>query len=82
MRAEGFCDEQIHEGSGAGRHRRIKARLAADSELSAWNISVDTTGGVVTPAGTVATPGLIGRAVLLALESDGVNEVISTLQVK
>lgn len=60
----------------------IKAKLIADRELSAWNISVNTTGGHVTLAGTVASHDLIGRAMLLALESDGVSEVTSTLQVK
>ncbi|MCU0784217.1 MAG: BON domain-containing protein [Verrucomicrobia bacterium] len=60
----------------------IKAKLAADSELSAWNIAVNTTGSVVTLSGTVSSADLIGRAVLLALETKGVTQVVSTLQVK
>jgi hypothetical protein len=60
----------------------IKAKLALDSQLSAWDISVDTTAGRVTLAGTVTSPELIQKAMSLALEQDGVDEVISTLQVK
>lgn len=60
----------------------IKAKLAADPGLSALSISVSTTDGRVTLAGRVATPELIGRATALALETDGVREVVSTLQVK
>jgi osmotically-inducible protein OsmY len=60
----------------------IKAKLAADPELSALGISVATTGGRVTLAGTVASADLIGRAMVIALETEGVEEVISTLQVK
>jgi len=60
----------------------IKAQLVADPQLSAWNISVSTSAGVVTLSGTVSSPDLIGRAMLLALETKGVTQVISTLQVK
>jgi osmotically-inducible protein OsmY len=60
----------------------VKARLAADPELSALEISVDTTARRVTLAGTVATPDLVGKAVALALATDGVQAVDSTLQVK
>jgi hyperosmotically inducible periplasmic protein len=60
----------------------IKAKLAADPGLSALTISVSTTDGRVTLAGRVASPDLIGRATALALETEGVREVVSTLQVK
>jgi osmotically-inducible protein OsmY len=60
----------------------IKAKLAADPALSALDISVDTTGGRVTLAGKVASTELIGRAMALALETSGVDEVVSTLQLK
>lgn len=60
----------------------IKAKLAADPELSALRIAVATTAGLVTLSGTVASPELIGKAMALALETDGVREVVSTLQVK
>ena len=60
----------------------IKAKLVADADLSALSISVSTTHGVVTLSGTVATYDEIGKAMLLALETDGVREVISTLQLR
>jgi osmotically-inducible protein OsmY len=60
----------------------IKAKLALDPDLSAAAITVNTTDGRVTLAGTVSSPEAIGKAVLLALETRGVREVVSTLQVK
>ena len=60
----------------------IKARLVADNTLSALNISVNTTDGVVTLSGSVASVEDIGKAMVLAMEVDGVREVISTLQTK
>ena len=59
----------------------IKARYAADPELSVFTLSVATTGGRVTLSGTVSSPELIGKAMALALETDGVREVISTIEV-
>src|SRR5438128_1864284 len=60
----------------------IKAKYAVDSKLSSLKISVDTTDGLVTLSGTVSSHEEIGRAIKLALETDGVREVISTLQVR
>jgi hyperosmotically inducible protein len=59
----------------------IKARLLAEPGLSAFAITVDTTDGVVTLSGKVNSAEQVGRAVKLALETDGVRKVISTLQV-
>jgi osmotically-inducible protein OsmY len=60
----------------------IKAKYVKDPDLSAWDIHVSTTGGVVTLSGTVSSPDLIGKAMELALDTDGARQVISTLQVK
>jgi osmotically-inducible protein OsmY len=60
----------------------IKGKLLANRDLSATSISVNTTTGVVTLSGSVSSPEDIGKAVLLAMETDGVREVISSLQVK
>jgi len=60
----------------------IKGKLVANRDLSALSISVNTTGGVVTLSGPVSTPEDISKAMLLAMETDGVTEVVSTLQVK
>jgi osmotically-inducible protein OsmY len=60
----------------------IKTKLVASRDLSALNISVNTTAGVVTLSGYVSAPEHIAKAILLAMETSGVREVISTLQVK
>ncbi len=60
----------------------IKGKLIANRDLSAMSISVNTTAGVVTLSGTVSSPEDISKAMLVAMEMDGVREVVSTLQVK
>jgi|ERR1019366_5932470 hyperosmotically inducible protein len=60
----------------------IKAKLVRDPDLSAWNISVNTTDGMVTLSGSASSAENIGKAVFLAMETEGVRQVISTLQVK
>ena len=60
----------------------IKAKYAADSDLSVWRISVSSDQGHVTLSGTVSAEENIGKAVALALEADGVRDVTSTLAVK
>lgn len=60
----------------------IKSKLVASRDLSALSISVNTTGGIVTLSGTVPSAEAISKAMLVAMETDGVKEVISTLQVK
>ena len=61
---------------------RIKARLALDPDLSAREISVDTTDGRVTLAGRVDSAEDVARAIELAMQEDDVSEVTSTLQVR
>jgi hyperosmotically inducible protein len=56
----------------------IKLKLAADSQLSALQISVDTTAGLVTLAGKVKSPELVDKAVNLAKSVEGVRDVKST----
>ena len=60
----------------------IKGKLLANRDLSAMSISVNTTGGIVTLSGTVSSAEDISKAMLVAMETDGVREVVSTLQVK
>lgn len=59
----------------------IKAKLALDPELSARDISVHTTDGLVTLAGRVDSPEDMARAMRLALEESNVHEVVSTLRI-
>lgn len=59
----------------------INGKYVADSDLSALKINVDASEGVVTLKGAVATHDLIGRAIALALNTDGVSQVISLLTI-
>jgi osmotically-inducible protein OsmY len=75
--------EQVADAAADARIiAAIKAKYAADSDLSVWKISVSADQGRVTLSGTVSTEENIGKAVALALEADGVRDVTSTLTVK
>jgi hypothetical protein len=60
----------------------IKAKLIRESSLAAFKINVDTTDGVVTLSGTVSSEAQIAKAMEIALSTDGVHKVTSTLQIK
>jgi len=60
----------------------IKAKLFAEPGVSALSINVDTNDGLVTLSGTVSSHEQIAKAIKIAMETDGVTKVISTLQVK
>lgn len=60
----------------------IKAKLLAEPGFSSLQIHVDTTDGLVTLAGRVQSLDQLSRVVKLAMETDGVRKVISTLQVE
>ena|SRR5271166_2282312 len=60
----------------------IKGKLVADTNLSALSISVTTTDGMVTLSGTASSAENVQKAISLAMETDGVREVVSTIQVK
>ena len=60
----------------------IKGKLFASRDLSALNISVNTTAGVVTLSGFVDSSEHISKAILLAMETDGVRDSSPTLQAK
>jgi osmotically-inducible protein OsmY len=68
--------------SDAAITAKIKGKYVMERDLSVFGISVNTTDGRVTLAGNVASHQQIGKAMLIALETDGVREVNSTLQVK
>jgi len=59
----------------------IKTKLISEPGLSAFAINVDTTDGLVSLSGKVDSYDHVARAVKLALETEGVYKVISTLQV-
>ena len=60
----------------------IKAKLLKEASLASLTIHVNTTDGVVTLSGTVPSHEAIAKAMELALETEGVQKVVSTLQVK
>src|SRR4051812_1351406 len=60
----------------------IKARLFTEPGISALSITVDTTDGVVTLSGTVNSHEQVAKAIKVAMDTDGVQKVVSTLQVK
>lgn len=60
----------------------INGKLLAAADLSAFKINVDADNGVVTLKGTVKSRELIGRAIVLALDTDGVTRVVSLLSVE
>jgi osmotically-inducible protein OsmY len=80
-RARDVAEATAGAASDARITAEVKRKLVADPELSALSISVSTTDGRVTLSGKVASADLVGRAMLLAMETDGVREVVSTLQV-
>lgn len=59
----------------------IKAKYVLDRDLSALDINIDVSRGQVTLNGKVATPALVGHAITLALDTDGVLTVASRLTV-
>lgn len=59
----------------------VKAKFVLDRELSARSIAVSADNGDVTLSGEVAAPDLVGRAIALALDTEGVQTVTSRLRV-
>ena len=59
----------------------VKAKLAADSTVKAYQINVDTASGVVTLTGTVEAPAAKEQAVILARGTDGVKDVVDHITV-
>ena len=60
----------------------IKGKFLKEPGLASLGISVDTTDGLVTLSGTARTHDEVAKAVRVALETEGVRKVVSTLQVK
>lgn len=81
-KAQDIGDKAADAASDARAVAEIKAKYAKDSTLSAWDISVSCQQGHVKLSGTVASPDDIGKAMALALDTDGVRDATSTLTVK
>jgi len=76
---------QAHDVGGKISDARViavvKAKYILDRDLSVCTIHVSSQGGEVVLTGTVAVPDLIGRAVAMALDTNGVVNVTSKLAV-
>lgn len=60
----------------------IKAKYLLDRDISAMDISVAVNGGRVVLSGRVGSEQIIGRAMELALETEGVANVVSLLTIR
>jgi osmotically-inducible protein OsmY len=60
----------------------IKGKFLKEPGLSSLGISVTTTDGLVTLSGTAGSHEEVAKAMRIALNTDGVRKVVSTLQVK
>jgi hyperosmotically inducible periplasmic protein len=80
--AQDFAGKVEDAAADARTVTEIKAKYAADSDLSVWAISVSCHEGHVALSGTVPNPEGVGKAVALALQADGVQDVTSTLAIK
>lgn len=68
------------EAADARITTEIEAKLVAHPELSSLAIDVETEQHRVTLSGTATRPEEIGEAILIAYRVDGVQEVVSTIQ--
>ena len=67
--------------SDPGITTAVKAKLAADDTVKAYQIDVDTADGVVTLNGTVETGAAETQALTLARGTDGVRDVVDEITV-
>jgi hypothetical protein len=65
----------------AGVTTSVKAKLAADDMVKAYQVDVDTSDFVVTLRGDVETAAQKEHAVMIARNTDGVRDVIDQLRV-
>ena len=67
--------------SDPGITTAVKAKLAADDTVKAYQIDVDTAEGVVTLEGTVETAAAETQALALARQTEGVKDVVDQITV-
>ena len=67
--------------SDAGITTAVKAKMAVDDTVKAYQINVDTSGGIVTLSGTVESGAAKSQAVTLARGTEGVVDVVDHLAV-
>lgn len=67
--------------SDAGITSKIKAKYVADSDISNFDISVETEEGVVYLTGRVESEAVKDEAERIALNTDGVRQVVNHIKV-
>jgi len=65
----------------AGITTNVKAKMAADDTVKAYQINVDTNKGVVTLTGTVENPAAKEQAIIIARQTNGVTDVVDQITV-
>ena len=65
----------------AGITTNVKSKMAADDTVKAYQIDVDTSNGVVTLTGSVDSPVAKEKAVMLARQTEGVNDVVDRIAI-
>jgi osmotically-inducible protein OsmY len=68
--------------SDPGITTAVKSKLAADDTVKAYQIDVDTANRVVTLSGAVETPAAKEQALMLARQTDGVQDVVDHITVE
>jgi osmotically-inducible protein OsmY len=58
----------------------VKGKILLNHDLASHDLNVTTTGGVVTLSGTAATAQDVSRALALAMDTEGVRQVVSKIQ--
>ena len=81
-KAREVSDEALDTADDLRITTTVEAKLATDPELSVFDISASTSEGRVTLTGSVESPEHVGRATALALETEGVREVVSMITVE
>jgi hyperosmotically inducible periplasmic protein len=66
----------------SGLTAKIKAKMALDDRVKAFDLNVDTSGSVVTVGGTVHSEAERQRAIQLARETNGITKVVDRIQVR
>jgi osmotically-inducible protein OsmY len=67
--------------SDPGVTTAVKSRLAADDTVKAYQIDVDTKDRVVTLSGTVETAAEKAQAIMVARQTDGVQDVVDRITI-
>ena len=77
--AAGKLGDTVSDGALTAK---IKSKMALDDHVKARDIDIDTSGGVATLTGAVASADERKRAVQLARDTEGITRVVDKLEVR